>query len=80
MQIENDRVLLAFVAFSNSSFVMWTACTYVSGQTIFHTNLRLRMCEYCHSNLGAIYAKGLCTKHFLICLTFNFCWQVGSFQ
>ena len=32
---------------------------HVSRQKNFHVNVRLRMYQYCYSNLGAIYAKGL---------------------
>ena len=32
---------------------------HVFRQRIFHMNVKLRMYEYCYSNLGAIYAKDL---------------------
>ena len=44
---------------NNNALYILTPCIHVSRQRNFHMNVRLRMYEYCHSNLGAIYAKGL---------------------
>ena len=42
----------------NNNTLYIQSLVFVSRQRIFHMNVRLRV--YCYSNLGAIYAKGLC--------------------
>ena len=43
----------------NNNTLYILSITFMFQDKNFHMNVRLRMYEYCYSNLGAIYTKGL---------------------